>query len=144
MRSQDAVTLMYMKLRIVLSTLVFTTLLLLLPACSQNAAFDDSPSDDVGSADGIGTSPSDPSDPEGLALLVYSPGNPVAPCGVWLASTSAEADEEALGCAPPDAAFFVAGQLTCIDAIHLADAHPGKAVVRQLDYQLRALQAGCY
>lgn len=101
-------------------------------------------------ANGIGTSPSGcvgACDPEGIgaAATRSAPDPSVAPpsCGVWLRESSESADVVALACVPPDAAFHVAGHLTCSDALAFAGLHASTAVVRRLTYQGVAIAADC-
>lgn len=114
--------------RIVLSCVLFS-----LVACASDpgATADDDPA----SADGIGTSPSDP---EGLVALEALIGTVPDACGLWT-----RGDASALACAPADVAVWPSAA-TCTDLIRLADARwPGVAVVRVLDAQLRAWEAAC-
>lgn len=133
--------------RIALSALC---LLALFAACQLDTAGTPSSATAVDAPNGIGTSPSacvGACDPEGIgaATARSAPDPSVAPpsCGVWLRESSEGADAVALACVPPDAAFHVAGHLTCSDALAFAGLHASTAVVRRLTYQGVAIAADC-
>lgn len=130
-------TAMIKRIALSLTLLLFPLTLLLFPltlgACGADldAANDDEPTE----ANGIGTSPSDP---EGIMLLAVT-GEAPDSCGLWT-----RGDDAALVCSPADVAVWPSAA-TCADLIRLADARwPGRAVVRRLDGQLRALEAACF
>lgn len=116
-----------MTLRIVLSCLALALLAVLLAACSSSngAAYDDV------QANGIGTSPSEP-DPQEPVMAGVSPLEAPPPtCGIWVASSEAEADLNALAGGAPDVVVWATGRTTCADAIAIAaERWPGRAVVR--------------
>lgn len=115
-----------MTLRIVLSCLALALLAVLLAACSSSngAAYDDV------QANGLGTSPSDPTaDPvtAGVSPLEAPPPT----CGIWVAASEALADLNALAGGAPDVVVWATGRTTCADAIAIAaERWPGRAVVR--------------
>lgn len=118
--------------RIVLSCLL--ALFVLVACSSKDAPLDDQPDP----SDGIGTSPSEPT------LVECTP--PVYDCGIWVASSEAEADALSQSCAPANVVVYTGGPVTCVDAVTIITEHPGwqgRAFVRRVDARGRALEATC-